>query len=94
MGRTALMFAAIDGHDRIARQLIKSRSDVNVVDKEGNTPLMLAVKCGHEDVVRSLLAACTDLKLKDGNGKTALQLAEEKQAHQIIELLNSPPPCH
>jgi ankyrin repeat protein len=65
-----------------------------VVDKEGNTTLMLAVKCGHEDVVRSLLAACPDLKLKDGNGKTALQLAEEKQARQIIELLNSPPPCH
>jgi ankyrin repeat-rich membrane spanning protein len=87
------MFAAIDGHDRIARQLINSRSDVNVVDKEGNTTLMLAVRSGHEDVVRSLLAACPDLELMDGNGKTVLQLAEEKQAHRIIELLNSPPPC-
>jgi ankyrin repeat protein len=93
MGRTALMFAAIDGYEGVVRLLLNDRSEVNAIDAEGNTALMLAVKSGHEAVVRTLLAACPDLGLEDAIGKTPLQVARNRQAKRIAALLNDPPPC-
>ena len=93
-GRTALMFAAIDGYSKIADVLLKYRSDVNAVDKEGNTALLLAVRGNHESVVRVLMAGCPNLDAKDRSGKTATQWAEMKSNYRILEHLKSAVPCN
>jgi hypothetical protein len=55
-GRTALMFAAENGHSDAIRAL---GGDASLRDREGKTAIMLAAECGHVDAVRALLGEPT-----------------------------------
>jgi ankyrin repeat protein len=87
LGRTALMWAARNGHADIVRLLVNSGSNVNAKDKVGLTPLMLAVINGHVEVVRILLGAKANVQAKERNGSTALIFAVESQNPQIVHEL-------
>ncbi|MEY3201898.1 MAG: hypothetical protein RIR70_1448 [Pseudomonadota bacterium] len=62
--------------------------DVNQRDECGMTPLMVAAYCGNESVVPALLSADEiDQSLRDELGRDALQIAEEKNFHEIAEMI-------
>ncbi|KAF3806885.1 hypothetical protein GCG54_00007135 [Colletotrichum gloeosporioides] len=67
-GRSALAWAARNGHSNVVRVLVntvtnlspkekfrRGKVDVNSVDQKGQTPLSLAAEWGHESVVRHLV---------------------------------------
>lgn len=49
-GRTALMFATIEGRTDIVKELIKNGVDVNAVNEWGTTALAFATIEGHTDL--------------------------------------------
>ena len=59
-GQTALMWAAADGHARVAEMLIEVGADFRTRLASGFTPLLFAVREGRTDVVRVLLKAGAD----------------------------------
>ena len=61
-GTTALMRAAQEGHEEIARALIQAKANVNRKNHEGMNALMLASQRGHAGVVLELIknGAVTD----------------------------------
>ncbi|UCH98154.1 MAG: ankyrin repeat domain-containing protein, partial [Candidatus Aminicenantes bacterium] len=52
--RTALHFAALNGHLSIVKELVKKGIDVNIKDIDGKTPLYYACRYGHEKVAKTL----------------------------------------
>lgn len=52
--RTALFYAAWNGHVSIVKRLLKARARVDMVDTIGGTPLSYALCCGQEDIVTEL----------------------------------------
>jgi ankyrin repeat protein len=86
-GRTALMWAASSGHDKICRLLLdrleKEGGDVEkyleIRDKDGRTALMHAADFNSTDTCIVLLEKGADIGARDNKGKTALDIALEKR---------------
>jgi ankyrin repeat protein/TPR repeat protein len=53
--RTALMVAAVNGHDKTITRLLQQGADVSLEDSFGETALSLAAGQGHLEIVRLLL---------------------------------------
>ena len=52
---TALLFAALGGHDAVAKLVLDRGADVAATDNKGATALMVAARGGHEAVAKLLL---------------------------------------
>jgi ankyrin repeat protein len=78
-GYTALMFAAVFGHDEIVRILLSNGADANMQSKDGMTALILAARFGHLNVVNNLLATGCNTGSKDRYGQTAFRLACDRE---------------
>ena len=91
MGRTALAWAAIRGHEGIVKILLQQKEvKVDTTDIEyGRTPLLWATKSGHEGVVKLLLERedinpnAADTKF----GRTPLILAADGGHEGVVKLL-------
>ncbi|KID94957.1 Pfs, NACHT and Ankyrin domain protein, partial [Metarhizium majus ARSEF 297] len=71
--RTALMYAAEQGHDCVVNLLLGiDTADVNSKDEDGSTPLSRAAANGHEACVKLLLESHADVNSQDKNGQTSL----------------------
>ncbi len=80
--RSALMTAAVEGHEEIARVLRAAGADVNLVDQHGSTALMEAARAGAVAIVQLLAQAEPDVALRDQHGRDALTLAcQSPRAH-------------
>lgn len=55
-GKSALMWAAIQGHFEVANLLLEKGAQVDLVDSLGNTIMMRAAQAGHPKIVRLLIA--------------------------------------
>lgn len=85
---TALHEAARSGRTNTAELLLKSGSDVNVRDGQGETPLHVAASWGgHVDVARLLIAYKADVNATDNDGKTPLWSAAAGGQTNLIKLL-------
>jgi ankyrin repeat protein len=60
-GQTALMWAAAEGHAKVAEMLIEVGADLHYRLPSGFTPLLFAIREGRTDVVRTLLKAGADV---------------------------------
>ena len=88
---TALMCAAIYGHEDIVVMLLAAGADVNVWNNGGNTALMFAAQNGHENIVRILLDVLgIDVNKQNEQKKTALDMARYKNYSAIIKHLEGP----
>ncbi|MGE7139443.1 ankyrin repeat domain-containing protein [Luteibacter sp. NPDC031894] len=74
-GRTALLAAAAEGHEQIARVLLQAHANPNLADRNGTTALMEAARAGAHGIVQLLAEANADASPRDGHGRDALTLA-------------------
>ena len=81
-GKTALIWAAHKGQDKVVEALVQAGADVNKAESQhGVTALMLAVHQGYDDVVAVLLTAdCSDCY-------RAMFLAAKRGHHDILKRL-------
>src|SRR6185312_10767047 len=75
--RHALLGAAAEGHDQIARVLCEAGADVNLADQHGSDALMLACQSPHAEgaTVSALLALGAEPKAPGSDGRSALDHA-------------------
>ena len=76
-GRTALMFAARQGHIAIVQLLLDHHANVDLQTNNGSTALMVAAQEDHIAIVQLLLEHHADIALKSNRGNTALMIAVE-----------------
>jgi uncharacterized protein len=74
-GFTALLYAAREGCVECARELLRSKADVNLADPDGVTPLVLALMNIHWDMARYFIEAGADVNQWDSYGRTPLYAA-------------------
>lgn len=80
--RNALLTAAAEGHEQIARALRAAGADVNLTDHHGSTALMEAARAGACGIVQLLAEAQPDARARDNHGRDALTLAcQSPHAH-------------
>jgi len=84
-----LHWAACDGHEAMAAQILAVRPDTLLAtDDLGMTPLSYALYRGHADLAESLLAKAPQLlHSRDLNGNTLLHLAMERCPFKLVEKL-------
>jgi ankyrin repeat protein len=75
IGKTAITYAAGEGHTAIVRLLLDKGVDPNAVYRNDLTVLMWAAGYGKTDTVRALIDAGARLDPVDNRGKTALDMA-------------------
>ncbi|CAE8634879.1 unnamed protein product, partial [Polarella glacialis] len=64
-GRTALVLAAMRGHQEVCDLLLSARADVEATDRFGKTPLSYAAKEQHTEIARSLLDHGAEIEATD-----------------------------
>ena len=84
---TPLHWAAMKGHEAVARVLLEHRAGVDAKDVDGWTALHRAAMNGHEAVVQVLLEHRADVDVKDGGGWTALHRAAMKGHEAVARVL-------
>ncbi|KAG0130902.1 ankyrin repeat-containing domain protein [Tuber indicum] len=87
-GLTALQWAAVKGHEPLARLLLRNGVNINI-SRNGWTALHRAVRHGFEDIVALLLEEGADASIKGTAGMTALHwaafLGNEKVVKRLLE---------
>jgi hypothetical protein len=91
-GGTALIPAAHHGHVETVRELLKTKIDVDHVNRLGWTALLEAIILGdggaaHTEIVRLLVAKGARLQLADAQGVTPLAHAEQRGQKAIVQIL-------
>ena len=69
-GQTALHWAARNGKDAVATQLLQAKANPNAANNDGNTPLHNAAYNGHAVVVDVLLQAKANPAAVNKDGET------------------------
>jgi ankyrin repeat protein len=86
--KTALHYAAANGHVKTVKFLLKNGAEVNSTDELGFTPLRLAISNNHQNIIEALLdEKSTDPNISDIFGLTALHVAAENGNNKTLQLL-------
>lgn len=92
-GNTALHSAAIWNAGEAAHMLLHAGANVNVKNKKGETPLHSCLEFAGEfgkgslEVAQMLIGHGADLTIQNNNKRTPLAVAKEKNATEMVELL-------
>lgn len=88
-GRTALAYAAQNGHAETVKLLLDNGSRVNNSDRWGHTPLHLAILSGYLEIVKILVTHNANVDRKNSFSETPLFIAKLHQRGKIVEYLES-----
>lgn len=86
-GDTALHYAARNGHEEIAKVLLRSGADLSATNDHGETPLIIAARCGRASYVEWQLPQMANL---GGAAKEILSALTEAAASghdQVVQIL-------
>ena len=91
-GRTALMYAALNGHLETVRYLVGNGAKVNIMDSSGNTALHYAThhvrqQTGHLNVVQYLVHNGADVDIKNNQNEKAQDIALKQSYEDIFDAL-------
>ena len=87
-GCTALMFAALAGHENVARLLLDHRAKINVEsDSNKDSPLTFACWKGHQKVVKLFLERKANIEHRTKEGFSPLMFAALGGHTQVADLL-------
>ena len=86
-GRTALHFAAANGHLEVLELLLKKDADPNITNEQGNTALHWACVNGHGEAATRLLAAGAKTTLVNAGGRTALDEAMHNDRQACVDAI-------
>ena len=86
-GKTALIWAAMNGHTGIVDLLLGYDADVNARDYDGATALHWAARNNHVQAARSLLGHSAAVGVRDNRGQTPLHWAVEAGRKEMVRLL-------
>lgn len=86
-GRTALHYAAEQGHAHVIDVLLMAGSFVNAMDFEGMTPLYLAAARGNTEAVQSLVQHSANINLRATDKSTPLHSAASRGQIDITRIL-------
>ena len=89
--KSALMYAASEGHVEIAKLLLARGEDVNTQTDEG-TALMMAVCRGNLELVQLLLDDGARVNAKHRSGRTALIMSADRSIAEMNAKPGDPPP--
>ncbi len=85
---SALHMAVSNGHEAVAKLLLRRRSvDADMQDEDGLSPLMKAACNGHAKIAQLLLEKGANTRTTDSNGGTALMMAAEGGHEEVARLL-------
>lgn len=74
-GYTALMYAALEGHENLVSVLLLGNADVNKSAKDGLTPLLLSCVEGNINIIKKLLLKKANFNAVDKDGNGVLHIA-------------------
>jgi serine/threonine-protein phosphatase 6 regulatory ankyrin repeat subunit B len=91
LGRTALFYAYIGGHEEIVAFLLSQQAQVDITDEDGMNPFMAAASSGHVGVMKMLLQHMGGQRLDeaDEKGWTALFYAYIGGHEEMVAFLIS-----
>lgn len=87
IGRTALMWASLGGHERVIELLLNKGAETNVHDRYSSTALKEATKKGYEKVVKLLLTNGANVNEDHEDECSALILATKIGHEKIVQML-------
>ena len=70
-----LISAVRKGHAKLVEELLKSGTDVNATDEDGDTALMTAIKIRSKPIFQLLISHGAEVNTENDKGETALYLA-------------------
>jgi len=95
LDRTALHFAAWNGHEDVICALACHRANLDFLMEGGRAPLHLAADTGHTAVLCALVSARASANVVDEERATALHLAARRQDLDCCQvLMELGVPCH
>jgi ankyrin repeat protein len=81
---TALMLAALGGHQQIVVYLIDRGANINAKTNHNATPLMYAAAGGNQELVTILLQRGALIQAEDFSGKAALDYAKDDSMREFL----------
>ncbi|XP_062523738.1 myotrophin-like [Corticium candelabrum] len=84
---TALIWAAINGNEKIFDLLIKHHSDLLKKDKWGRTAIHYAAICNHVTIIEKLFFLGVSVDINDNEGCTPLWLAASNGHVSCVDFL-------
>ena len=84
---TALLLAALYGHNNSVEAILSWRAEVNPQDQAGFTPMQVACQEGHLPCVLTLLRAGASLTLSNNDGSLPIHLAAQFNRIEVVRIL-------
>ena len=85
--KTALHWAAENGHRDVALLLLDCDSNLAYQDQYGETALHYAAESGYADIVDAFLKRGPDLSLRDDRGRTAMRCARDNYHLEVVSMI-------
>ena len=86
-GRTPLIYAALNGHDRIINLLLESHADIHAKDDFDQTAFIAAVNRGHVNTAEILLKNGADPSIPNSEDMLPIFIAFEREDFEMVGLL-------
>ncbi len=86
-GRTALIYAALNGHNRITNMLLESHADIHAKDHFDQTAFIAAVNRGHVNTAEILLKNGANSSAPNSEGVPPVLIALGREDFEMVDLL-------